>query len=327
VRKQSIASVPLFTLLFTIGLLAVSAAGAQTVFPGESWETSSPEAHGLDAAKLARAAEAVRSIEERYGFLVVKNGVIVHESYFLGDQDSLYPIYSAAKSFASTLVGIAQTKGLLNVKDKVADWMPIHQPGIAEGATIEHVLTMTAAGEPPGSRFHYASGSNNLNILPNILWLASGMSPYEFYRQELAAPLHLSLEWPHTEKGWLQIGTQFWVGMGPVYATHRDMARLGLLWLNQGRWGDQQLVAKEYIRAATSARFPQANTDYGYLWWLNTTDSATPTNGYQARGGNGQLIIVVPDEDIVVVTMGNTLGLSDDATRNVWQAILSFLDH
>jgi CubicO group peptidase (beta-lactamase class C family) len=105
------------------------------------------------------------------------------------------------------------------------------------------------------------------------------------------------------------------------------MARLGLLWLNQGRWGDQQLVAKEYIRAATSARFPQANTDYGYLWWLNTTDSATPTNGYQARGGNGQLIIVVPDEDIVVVTMGNTLGLSDDATRNVWQAILSFLDH
>lgn len=305
------------------------------VFPGKDWQIEAPELHGLDAERLEAAAAAVKGIEERWGFLVVKHGVIVHETYYSGDATTKHPVFSVTKGFGASLIGIAQTRGLLNVKDKISDWMPVHHPNIKEGATIEHVLAMTAGGKPETNSYRYTSGPI-LNTLPNILWLATGKPPAQFFDEELAAPLGLTLDWPRTEKGWMQIGNR---GPLPVLtATHRDLARLGLFWLRKGNWSGEQLIDPAFIDAALRPPFPEANNAYGYLWWLNTDAEEwcgpqtppvvrkgkripdAPANVYTAQGARAKLILVIPDEDMVVVTMGET---NDEyqPTLDLWAAI------
>jgi CubicO group peptidase (beta-lactamase class C family) len=198
---------------------------------------------------------------------------------------------------------------------------------------------MTAGQAPAGSRFEYNS-SELLNSLPNVLWVATGRSPHACYEEFLRAPLQLSFEWPQNARGWCQIGSQ---GPLPVIrATHRDVARLGLLWLAGGRWGSEQLVAPDFVAASTRAPFPEANAAYGYLWWLNNAEGVwrmpggaqgsgpwlrgAPSNLFLAMGARGKLMYVVPDHDLVVVTMGDTDGPQAGAfVQRIWQAIASFL--
>jgi CubicO group peptidase (beta-lactamase class C family) len=306
------------------------------VFPEGDWEVEPPAEHGLDAAALDRAAGAIAGVEERYGFLVVKNGVIVHETYYQGDATSQHKIYSLTKGFGAALTGIAATEGWLSVQDRVTDWLPYHTPDIAEGATVEHILSMTAAHDPVGETYEYTSGPV-LNTLPNILWEAAGMSPRDFYQQCLAEPLGLTLHWPSTDRGWMQIGNR---GPMPVLtATHRDIARLGWFWLNRGRWGDRQLIDEQFIAASLTPPFPAANNAYGYLWWLNTPGGAWKTAGNQTGdgawfpgapddlfvgiGARGKLLYVLPSENMVVVSMGETAA---GGVHAVWSSIKEMLE-
>src|SRR5260221_2500849 len=83
----------------------------------DDWAELSPRDAGLDPAKLQQAAAAVRRIETRFGFLVVKDGAVVHETSYQGDVASRHQGFSITKGFAASLVGIPQTEGYLNVKD------------------------------------------------------------------------------------------------------------------------------------------------------------------------------------------------------------------
>jgi CubicO group peptidase (beta-lactamase class C family) len=300
----------------------------------DDWAMQSPVEAGLDPLKLQQAAAAVSKIETRYGFLVVKDGAVVYETYYQGDATSRHKVFSITKGFGASLVGIAQTRGLLNVRDKVSDWLPIHHPDIKDGATLEHVMAMTAAGDPKKKTYQYTSGPI-LNSLPNILWLATGRSPARFYDEELAAPLGLTLTWPRTAKGWMQIGNR---GPMPVLeATHRDVARLGQLWLDKGVWRGKRIIDASFIDAALRPTFPEANVAYGYLWWLNRTgewrDTKTPANAHQGRriprapenvfcalGARGKLMVVIPDHRMIVVSLGDTDN-EMHPTLDLWAAI------
>jgi len=309
-----------------------------TRFPDPDWHSGAPEAYGLDPERLKTAAAEVFRVEKRYGFLVVRHGAIVHETY-ARDAAATNPIFSLTKSLAAALVGIAVTRGELDLRDRVSDWLPVHHPDIASDAEVRHLLTMTAGREPAGSRFAYNS-STILNSLPNILWLASGRSPHALYEERLRGPVGFGFDWPHNARGWCQIGSQ---GPLPVIrANHRDVARLGLLWLNGGRWGSQQLISPEFVAESLVSPFPDVNAAYGYLWWLNS-DAGTwrmptgpgrtgrfipdaPTNLYMAMGARGKLMYVIPDHDMVVVTMGDTDGpQSGPFVHRIWSAIESFL--
>ncbi|HKI74610.1 MAG TPA: serine hydrolase, partial [Pseudomonadales bacterium] len=199
-------------------------------FPAAEWETAAPESVGLDADRLERATREIFTIDKRFGFLVARQGKIVHEHY-LRDASATNKIYSVTKGWGATLIGIAAQRGLLHVDDYVRDWLPVHHPDIAEDAQIKHLLNMTASRSPAGSWWQYNS-NEILNSLTGILWLASGMPPVEFYEKYLRSALQLSFEWPSNPRGWIQIGSQ---GPLPVIeATHRDIARMGLLWLRGG---------------------------------------------------------------------------------------------
>ena len=178
---------------------------------------------------------------------------------------------------------------------------------------------MTAGHAPPGSVWRYNS-NYLLNSLTGILWLASGLTPVDFYNRYLKAPLQLGFDWPSNPKGWIQIGSQ---GPLPVIeATHRDIARVGHLWLNRGMWNGEQLIDPTFIDAALSPLVPDVNGAYGFLWWLNhesgnwrSTGGNTGSgrwfpnaaaNVFMALGAFGKVMIVCPDHNLIMVSMGNT---------------------
>ena len=307
-------------------------------FPERDWIHESPEAHGLDPERLKLAAAEVFKVEKRYGFLVVKDGAIVHETY-ARDAAATNPIFSLTKSFAAALIGVARTRGFLGESDLVSEWLPVRHPDIAQGARISHLLSMTASRDPAGSWFAYNS-AELLNSLPNILWLATGRTPHACYEEFLRGPLQLDFDWPHNARGWCQIGSQ---GPLPVIrATHRDVARLGLLWLARGRWGTEQLIAPDFVDASIRAPYPEANAAYGYLWWINNAQGtwrmpggasgsgpwlrSAPSSVYLAMGARGKLLYVVPEHNVVVVTMGDTDGpQAGPFVDRIWNAIASCL--
>lgn len=293
-------------------------ATASVYFPGPVWETATPESMGLNADALARATREIFTIDKRYGFLVASHGKIVHEHY-LRDASATNHIFSVTKGWGATLIGIAQQHGMLHVDDPVTDWLPVHHPDIASDARIKHLLNMTASKSPAGSWWQYNS-AEILNSLTGILWLASGMPPAAFYEKYLRAPLQLSFEWPSNSRGWIQIGSR---GPLPVIeATHRDIARLGLLWLRGGKWGEEQIIDPAFVEEGLRPPYPQANSAYGYLWWLNSAAGTwrttggrsgtgrwfphAPENMFLALGARGKVMVILPDHDLVAVTMGET---------------------
>jgi len=287
-------------------------------FPGTEWDHADPRDAGIDPERLQRATDAIFAIEKRYGFLVAQGGRIVHEHYARGPA-ATNPIFSVTKGWGATLVGVAEAKGLLSVDDPVRDWLPVHHPDIAKDATLLNLLNMTAGREPAGSWWQYNS-NEILNSLTGIVWLASGMPPVEFFRQYLKIPMQLSFDWPANPRGWIQIGSQ---GPLPVIeATHRDIARLGLLWLRGGNWRGQPLLRPEFVARGLTPPYPGVNSAYGFLWWLNsaagtwrTTGARSgtgrwfpnaPENLFLALGARGKVMVILPDDDLVAVTMGDT---------------------
>ena len=88
---------------------------------------------------------------------------------------------------------------------------------------------------------------------------------------------------------------------GGMWISSYDMARFGLLWLRQGKWGDRQIVPPAYVKMATT---PSAHgPDYGFLWWLNTKQAHGPARRpmRSARGSGGNIIFISPSHDLVVV--------------------------
>ena len=91
---------------------------------------------------------------------------------------------------------------------------------------------------------------------------------------------------------------------GGIFISAEDMARFGLLFLNKGKWKDEQLISREWIDEALTPSRP--NPNYGYMWWLNQPGNryweGLPENIYYAAGFGGNFIVICPDEELVIVT-------------------------
>ncbi len=293
------------------------------------WPVGKPEDFGMDSATIESAAESIqRSTGNRYGIVVVRKGTLVYEKYWDGTADDKHIIYSCTKSWGSSLIGIAVTNGLLNVADPVTKWVPMPVDGISDGATLEHVLTQSAHTNPPGRSFQYNSGYL-LNTAPEILAAAAGVTPHQFYQEQLVKPLGLSMTWPpcpaggcsgtRYKEGFIQFGNQ------PPEApnaelpqsTVRDQAKLGWLWANGGKWGDKQLISPEYI-AAGSKPGPGFRATYGYLIWVDNDDQ------FSAIGGVGNCYVhVMPSKQLVIAVMGGDAGLGAGGD---WPAFRGLVD-
>ena len=193
--------------------------------------------------------------------------------------------------------------------------LPPDPPGLPGFVTSgDWVATILTEGtqQPAGQSFAYASAGSHL--LSAILRQATGRSTLDYARAKLFTPLGIStvpaaepvarpesgpaydrarFAWPTDPQG-------NHAGFSFLKLTARDMAKLGQLWLNKGRWAGRQLVSAAWITESTTSHVDTQSTpeQYGYQWWVTTADGHP---AYAAMGSGGQLIEVVPDLDLVTV--------------------------
>jgi CubicO group peptidase (beta-lactamase class C family) len=303
-------------------------ASVPSYWPTEGWRTSTPEKQGMDSEMLAEMLETIQEQGHNIdSVLVVRNGYMVADAtIFPFEPGSRHIIYSCTKSVISALIGIAIDKGYIEGVDQpLLDFFPertaANLDADKEAMTLEDVLTMSTGlecrdsylyrwrglqqmrqsddwvqfmldlpmAEEPGTRFEYCNGASFL--LSAIIQETTGMNALAFANEHLFGPLGIiDVEWSSSPQG-------ITIGWSDLHLTPHDMAKIGYLYLNEGRWDGEQVVPAEWVKASTrehiSAKTLQDS--YGYQWWVD--DSGI----YMALGYAGQLIVVVPDKDMVVV--------------------------
>lgn len=275
--------------------------------------------------------------------LVVHDGRIVLEQYDGTTAAAYHDVRSVTKSVMSTLVGIAIGDGAIRgVGATLAQLLPdrrsVMTPAVAR-TTLGQVLSMTAgmpdnwdgeAGDrwvfaqdpvkailatpvrPPGQQFAYSDTSAHL--LGAILERATGQRLLDYARAKLFDPLGIDTRpaaqprvtaglQPRAGFAWPVDAAGLNVGAGLMTLRPRDMAKLGTLFLDHGRWRGRQVVPAAWVTAATTRHASAvglggADVGYGYMWWVG---DAGDHPAFLAWGFGGQVIRVVPDRRLVVV--------------------------
>ncbi|MCB9171147.1 MAG: serine hydrolase [Flavobacteriales bacterium] len=292
-----------------------------------------PESSRYGQVSLTTEQEA--RLKELYsvGFVVVQNDSLLFEKYWSGwDADSVTNSFSVAKSYISVLTGVAMKEGKIdNVFQKVGEFLPEFRGGCKDKITLWNLLTMSTGldwsesgadpfsdnakgyygyhvrelsiGQPcrdgPGKEFDYISGSTQ--IMAAVLEKA--------YGQDLVTLVH--------DKVWVPLGCEHEAYWGKdrkngdykafccLYATARDFARIGQLYLDSGMWRGHRILPEEYWQASiTPAELDDKgspNKRYGYFWWLADLDGKPI---YYCRGFHGEYVVVIPWERLVMVRTG-----------------------
>jgi CubicO group peptidase (beta-lactamase class C family) len=281
----------------------------------------------MDSRRLAEMFETIREREYAIDSVtVVRNGTIVADATaYPFKPDSQHVIHSCTKSIVSTLIGIAVDQGDLEgpgqpILDIFPERSVAHLDPDKEAMTLEHVLMMASGlecrdsylyrwrglqemrqsddwvqfvldlpmAEPPGTRFEYCNGGSFL--LSAIIQEATGLSAARFARVHLFEPLGIrDVEWPASPQG-------ISIGWGEMRMQPHDMAKIGYLYLNGGRWDGEQVVPTDWVRASTRKHISGTLQEgYGYQWWVTSDGS------YMALGYAGQYIVVVPEHELVAV--------------------------
>lgn len=272
----------------------------------------------------------------------VTNGIILRHGYIVaefGDTKAVDPVYSMAKSIMSTAGGIAVTKGLIkDVNDPVAKY--IHDGGYDSPhnakITWRHHLEQTsewegtlwdrnadfvgadkfgAAAQPPrpiqepGSHYEYNDVRMNRFGLSLLRLFGKGLP--DVLKESVMDPIGASntWQWLGYDNSYVEIGgkkVQSVTGGtrwgGGFWTNSEDIARLGLLVINHGRWDGRQLVSEQFLNDATKPS--KHGPDYGYLWWLNTTKKSwpqAPATSFAARGHGSNIIWIDREHDIVMI--------------------------
>ena len=168
---------------------------------------------------------------------------------------------------------------------------------------VQFVLELPMAADP-GSRWVYNGGSTML--LAEILQNLVGQSVTDYAEAELFAPLGIR------EYYWESSPTGLADAKGGLYLRPRDMARIMQLWLNEGRWGNQQIVPAAWVRDSVSPNTPQTYPEsplwdevgYGYQWWDFTAFVGKQMQAYGGVASGGQWPVAIPDLDLIIVITG-----------------------
>jgi CubicO group peptidase (beta-lactamase class C family) len=146
--------------------------------------------------------------------------------------------------------------------------------------------------QDPGTTFLYNSGASYL--LSSIVSRLAGRPASDLAAERLFTPLGIDLfDWPAGPEG-------VTTGWGNLRLRPQDLAKLGLLYLQRGEWDGQQLLPAQWVEASTTDQVADPAYEYGYQWWLDAAD------GYAFMAGRfGQIVIVAPKQDMVIVIMAN----------------------
>jgi CubicO group peptidase (beta-lactamase class C family) len=304
--------------------------------PGDKWQRKAPAEVGMDAALLDRAIEYAKSRETRrprdYSDQVEifgrplgplprsrggTNGIVIRHGYIVaefGDTSAVEPTYSVAKSFVSTVLGLAIDRGLIKdvndpvrmyVKDakdngydsphnaKVTWHHHARQTSEWEGEMFGKPHTFLGVEEfgrgkreprelkDPGSFYEYNDVRINRFSL-SLLRVWKKPLPLVL-KDEVMDRIGASSTWqyhPYANSEVEVAGKKMWSVSGGtrwgggLWINTRDEARFGYLFLRRGKWGDRQIISERWVKMATTPG--EHGPDYGYLWWLNTQRKQWP---------------------------------------------------
>lgn len=304
-----------------------------------TWETISPASLGWNETKIAELDAFLTTTSTR-ALIVLKDGKIAIEKYSGKQlvntsldftQNSNWYWASAGKTLTSGLVGIAASRGEINLDSKTSDHLGVGWTSLTAEQenliTVRHQLTMTTGLDDdvdnpdctdpscliykaaPGTRWAYHNAPYTL--LDGVITAATGKTLNNYLNDKLSSKIGMDGQYIKTGDN------------NVYYSTPRSMARFGLLLLNNGKWDETQIIPEDYVNLMTSAS-QNFNLSYGYLTWLNgkasymvpglqvvlpgSVSPNAPDDMFAAMGKNGQLINVVPGEKIVVIRMGDAPG-------------------
>ena len=295
-------------------------------------------------------------IEKEYsntlGVVVYKSGEIILEEYFSGaDRNESVHTFSMVKSIVALLVGIAIDKGFIKgVDQKVLDFFPEYKlkrnQEQLKDVTIENFLTMTVpykfksepwtkvctsqdwgskvmemigGKEQIGERFHYST--LGIQVLSNILSIASGMSLKDFATKYLFEPLGINdvpnanvvdrasqeaFNKERNNRGWVKDPSGFYTTGWGLSLTTDEFAKIGVMVLNKGMYNGQRILSEKFIEQMLIER----EEGYGYLWWIYPKNKTIKImrkeyntgkyDSFCANGVGGSLMAVVPELDAVI---------------------------
>ncbi len=351
----------LFSLLSSAAL-AQTPCPTREAWPTQGWPEAlvdtSAKATQL-AALEAYAFTLTGDDAERTGLrtnsvVIIHEGKLKYEKYARGfTRDNRHLSWSVAKSYSSALIGTAVKEGLVKIDDSICVYLPeyVNSPkcsirvkdaitfatglgwqeeyedasyqassviamlyGIGHRDQLHHVLSHRQAAEP-GKQWNYSTGDAHLAAAVAQRALAQRHGRDAFWKV-LFEPIGT----PNVVFEVDAKGTP--LGGSMVYATPRDFAKFGFLYLNDGCWNGERLVPEGWVSASTtpSETFVQhapegQSTPSGYSWWLNIERppptvkerpwADVPNDAFSANGHWGQFIVVVPSWDLVVVRTGD----------------------
>ncbi|MBU2168136.1 MAG: beta-lactamase family protein [Alphaproteobacteria bacterium] len=291
-----------------------------------------------------------RAMADRATSLLIARGdTVLTERYAPGwSADRPREVASVAKSMVAVLIGMAQDDGAITGLDQsAADFIPAWRDDARAGITLHHLLSMTSGlddaglalrgvtgdqfainaaaplAHPPGTRWAYNTAAYHL--LFHILMRATGETIEAYAERKLLGPLGMDDTVWVTSRGQGEEGpvTNYY----SAASTARDLWAFGRMVMQGGRWQGRQLISADYVTRMITASQP-LNRSYGLLWWVNEKEGLdvlarpggrrfpnAPHDTYAALGAGGQVILIVPSRQLILVRQGDPPGSVDFADR------------
>jgi len=311
---------------------------------------NAPEQEGVSTAGIINFINAAgKSKTEFHSFMFLRHGKVITECWWSPYNANLkHTLYSTSKSFTAAAIGFASAEKRLSLDDKVISFFPDDTPNLVSPnlreLTVRDVLMMSDGQDPdptgtlvkdsnwvkaflelpivnkPGTKFLY--NSMGTYILSAIVQKVTGQKVVDYLGPRLFEPLGImGMDWEISPQN---INTGGW----GLRLKTEDMAKFGQLYLQKGNLNGRQILPKEWVEEATSAKImqdpnaPQAKKDssdwlqgYCYQMWR------CRHNGFRADGAFGQFIIMMPDEDAVIAITAETPDMQEEINL-VWKYLL-----
>jgi CubicO group peptidase (beta-lactamase class C family) len=298
-------------------------ADSGSVTPGQHWsKVPAADAAGWSDEKLTSADDYAHQISTQ-SYLIVQHGKIVH-SY--GDIAKATEIYSMRKSILSILIGKYVDAGKINLDQTLAQLHINDKGGLSEKelqATVRQLMEARsgvyhpAAYETPamvamrpargsfGPGEHWYYNNWDFNTLGAIFTQFTGKTVFDAVHEDIATPLQFE-DFHISDDTKLVYDKQSDFPAYTMRMSARDLARVGWLMSQNGRWNAQQIVSANWVeQSTTSYSTVMPGVGYGYMWWVGihgvTLGNRFPGAVYSARGNYGQYIVIVPDLELVIV--------------------------
>ncbi len=357
-RRRPRSRIPALLLALALGAGpgAVAAQPSQApTFPGTSWEEVDEDdlpAYGWDAGALDALEDFIRDSANTTGLVVVDRGRVVFD---YGDVEELSYLASVRKSILAMLYGYWVENGTIDLDATMAD-LGVDDVGgllpIERRARVEDLITARSGvyhpasnggdnladapergSQEPGTYMLYSNW--DFNAAGAVFERLTGRDIYDEVQAQLAGPLGFQ-DWDRSAQ---RKSGNLSISRNPAYhmwISTRDMARIGLLMLNEGRWVDEQVIDADWARRIVSVVTPLEEMNpvrrrdgyfgYGYMWWVWDGPGAIgPFEGaYTGRGAVGQWITVLPAVDLVVAHKTNSV-YGRTTSWESWQRMLERL--